>query len=111
LPVSLVAQTRDSAVASASGLPQGAVGRLLGVDCAKSLVVVVGPVGCHDHRVVVKSIVRKGALLHSALVAKPAAAGAAKRQETPPYRLLLVLPKKRFARQYPTHADTRVARA
>jgi hypothetical protein len=111
-PVSLVAYSRDSAIAFSSGLPQKAVDQLLGVDYDKNLVVgVFGPFGCRDERVVVKSIIRKGAQLQITLVTKPAAASAPKcRDKSPKYRLL-VLPKKQFARPYPTRADTRVARA
>src|SRR5262249_28657118 len=98
--------------AFSSGLPQKAVDQLLGVDYGKNLVVgVFGPFGCRDQRVVVKSIVRKGALLVVTIATNPAAAGAPRcRDKSPTYRLL-VLPKKQFARPSPTRADTRVARA
>ncbi len=111
-PVALVAYSRDSAIGFSSGLPQKGVDALLGVNYGKNIVVgVFGPFGCQDQRVVVKSIVRKGAQLQVRLATKPAVAGAPRcRDKSPTYRLL-VLPKSQFHRPYPTRADTKGAGA
>jgi hypothetical protein len=111
-PVAFVAGDRNAAYSVSVGLPDKGNAALDRVDFRRNAVVAVfGDFGCKDRRVVVSSIVRRGAKLTVTLRTKPLPRGTMECQAIfTTYRLLLVA-KSQLGQPLPRTAEAKLARA